>query len=113
MACAFKENSCQVGIIVGTGTNACYMEKISRCEKLADEHLENDGFPDEVGLLTHSFSAKNVVLLFFSLPRFIPFSLLLLPFSPFSSLSLSPPPLLFSLSALEFFCDLSNEEFSG
>uniref|UniRef100_F1KVZ6 Phosphotransferase n=1 Tax=Ascaris suum TaxID=6253 RepID=F1KVZ6_ASCSU len=31
-----------------TGTNACYMEKISRCEKLADEHLENDGFPDEM-----------------------------------------------------------------
>lgn len=48
MACAFKENSCEIGVIVGTGTNACYMEKISRCYKLADEHLENDSYPDEV-----------------------------------------------------------------
>ncbi|KHN84859.1 Hexokinase-2 [Toxocara canis] len=48
MACAFKENSCQVGIIVGTGTNACYMEKISNCPKLEDEHLEDDGLPDEM-----------------------------------------------------------------
>lgn len=48
MACAFKENSCEVGVIVGTGTNACYMEKIANCEKLEDEHLESDGFPNEV-----------------------------------------------------------------
>lgn len=48
MACAFKENTCEIGVIVGTGTNACYMEKISRCEKLEDEKLENDGFPDEM-----------------------------------------------------------------
>uniref|UniRef100_A0A0N5AW15 Phosphotransferase n=1 Tax=Syphacia muris TaxID=451379 RepID=A0A0N5AW15_9BILA len=48
MACAFKENSCEIGVIVGTGTNACYMEKISRCYKLADEHLENDSYPDEM-----------------------------------------------------------------
>ncbi|CAJ0596275.1 unnamed protein product [Cylicocyclus nassatus] len=47
MACAFKENSCQVGIIVGTGTNACYMEKLSRIEKLCGE-CDNDGLPDEM-----------------------------------------------------------------
>ncbi|CAJ0575391.1 unnamed protein product, partial [Mesorhabditis spiculigera] len=42
MACAFLENSCQVGIIVGTGTNACYMEKLSRCCKLEGEMELND-----------------------------------------------------------------------
>ncbi|CAJ0924136.1 unnamed protein product, partial [Mesorhabditis belari] len=34
VACAFKEEACQVGIIVGTGTNAFYMEKLSKCSKL-------------------------------------------------------------------------------
>lgn len=48
MACAFKENSCQIGVIVGTGTNACYMEKIKNCEKFKNMHLEKDGMPDEV-----------------------------------------------------------------
>ncbi|VDP38291.1 unnamed protein product [Heligmosomoides polygyrus] len=47
MACAFKENSCQVGVIVGTGTNACYMEKLSRIGKLEGE-LEGDNLPDEM-----------------------------------------------------------------
>ncbi|EYC37231.1 hypothetical protein Y032_0813g2479 [Ancylostoma ceylanicum] len=47
MACAFKENSCQIGIIVGTGTNACYMEKLSRIGKLGDE-CDGDNLPDEM-----------------------------------------------------------------
>ncbi|PIO74564.1 Hexokinase [Teladorsagia circumcincta] len=47
MACAFKENSCQVGVIVGTGTNACYMEKLSRIGKLQGE-LPEDNLPDEM-----------------------------------------------------------------
>ncbi|KIH44451.1 Hexokinase, partial [Ancylostoma duodenale] len=47
MACAFKENSCQIGIIVGTGTNACYMEKLSRIEKLGNE-CDGDHLPDEM-----------------------------------------------------------------
>lgn len=50
MACAFKENSCQVGVIVGTGSNACYMEKIEKCGKLKHLDLENDGLPNEVRL---------------------------------------------------------------
>ncbi len=49
MACAFKENTCQVGVIVGTGTNACYMEKISRCEKMHGFIKHEEGDPDEVG----------------------------------------------------------------
>lgn len=66
MACAFKENSClvwpldsaimnlQAGIIVGTGTNACYMEKLSRIGKLQEEFpAEGDGLPDEASDLCH------------------------------------------------------------
>ncbi|KAJ1356728.1 hypothetical protein KIN20_014472 [Parelaphostrongylus tenuis] len=47
MACAFKENTCQIGVIVGTGTNACYLEKLQRVEKMKGE-WENDGQPDEI-----------------------------------------------------------------
>lgn len=47
MACAFKENTCNIGIICGTGSNACYMEKIDRIKKLKEEDLEDDGL-DEV-----------------------------------------------------------------
>lgn len=46
MACAFKENSCEIGVILGTGSNACYMEKIEKCPKL--KALENDEYPKEV-----------------------------------------------------------------
>lgn len=28
MACAWKNPSCRIGLIVGTGTNACYVEKL-------------------------------------------------------------------------------------
>ncbi|GMT28767.1 hypothetical protein PFISCL1PPCAC_20064, partial [Pristionchus fissidentatus] len=48
MSCAFNENSCQIGVIVGTGTNACYMEKIERCSKLDGIVDVNDGAPDEM-----------------------------------------------------------------
>ncbi|VDM72358.1 unnamed protein product [Strongylus vulgaris] len=49
MACAFKENTCQVhmGVIFGTGTNACYMEKLTKIEKLKGK-WETDGLPDEM-----------------------------------------------------------------
>lgn len=33
---------------MGTGTNACYMEKIERCTKLEGVVDRNDGAPDEV-----------------------------------------------------------------
>ncbi len=28
MSCAWKEPKCRIGLIVGTGTNACYLEVI-------------------------------------------------------------------------------------
>lgn len=50
MACAFKENSCNIGVILGTGTNACYLEKLSNCPKLKKYRLDEDKFPKEVSL---------------------------------------------------------------
>lgn len=47
MACAFKDNSCQMGVILGTGTNACYMEKLENVHKMKGE-WENDGLPNEI-----------------------------------------------------------------
>ncbi|VDM68288.1 unnamed protein product [Strongylus vulgaris] len=47
MACAFKENTCQIGIVIGNGTNACYMEQLDRAPKLQAE-LADDGLPDEI-----------------------------------------------------------------
>lgn len=32
-ACAYKEKDCDVGVILGTGTNACYVEKIKNIKK--------------------------------------------------------------------------------
>jgi len=32
MSCAHRNKECRLGVIVGTGTNACYMEKIDNCE---------------------------------------------------------------------------------
>ena len=29
MSCAWKEPNCRIGLILGTGTNACYLEEIS------------------------------------------------------------------------------------
>lgn len=32
MSCAWKNHNCRVGVIVGTGSNACYVEKIENIE---------------------------------------------------------------------------------
>lgn len=40
MATAHVSHDCRVGVIIGTGTNACYMEKLSKCPKL--KHLMKD-----------------------------------------------------------------------
>ncbi|KAI6222863.1 hypothetical protein M3Y99_01490800 [Aphelenchoides fujianensis] len=44
MACAFQEPSCRCGVICGTGTNACYVERVERIAKLrGDEGAPADG----------------------------------------------------------------------
>ena len=42
MSCAFEDHSCQIGLIAGTGSNACYMEKLSNITK-CPEVSSDDG----------------------------------------------------------------------
>ena len=32
MSCAWKNSKCRIGLIIGTGTNACYLEDIDNVE---------------------------------------------------------------------------------
>ncbi|XP_053693107.1 hexokinase type 2-like [Sabethes cyaneus] len=32
MSCAWKNRNCRIGLVVGTGCNACYVEKVENCE---------------------------------------------------------------------------------
>lgn len=34
MSCAWKEQKCRIGLIIGTGTNACYLEDIDSIHTL-------------------------------------------------------------------------------
>ena len=36
MSCAWKEDKCRIGLILGTGTNACYLENIDAIETISD-----------------------------------------------------------------------------
>lgn len=36
MALGYTDQRCQIGVIVGTGSNACYLERVDRCPKLDD-----------------------------------------------------------------------------
>jgi len=42
MSCAWKDNRCRIGLILGTGTNACYLEDIKNIET-----INKDDFPGE------------------------------------------------------------------
>lgn len=48
MACAFKKNTCQIGVVLDKGINACYMEKLSNCPKFEKYDLNSDSFPKKV-----------------------------------------------------------------
>ncbi|KAI6237660.1 hypothetical protein M3Y95_00288800 [Aphelenchoides besseyi] len=50
MACGFQEPTCGCGVICGTGTNACYMEKTDRILKMKSELAasKNEGLPNEM-----------------------------------------------------------------
>ncbi|CAJ0949606.1 unnamed protein product, partial [Mesorhabditis belari] len=52
MASAFERNSCQIAVIVGTGTNACYMEKLEKCGKLRKGIDFEEGTFDEMCINT-------------------------------------------------------------
>ena len=40
MSCAFTDTDCRIGVICGTGTNACYMEKLEKIKTLLEEKGE-------------------------------------------------------------------------
>lgn len=46
MSCAHKRSDCAVGLIIGTGSNACYMEKLERIDQCA--HLANKPLPGQL-----------------------------------------------------------------
>lgn len=46
MSCAHKRRDCAIGLIIGTGSNACYMEKLERIEACA--HLANKPLPGQM-----------------------------------------------------------------
>ena len=35
MSCAWQNQKCRIGLIIGTGTNACYLEDIDKVKQLA------------------------------------------------------------------------------
>ncbi|KAJ2951161.1 hypothetical protein O0L34_g5553 [Tuta absoluta] len=47
MSCAWKNHNCKIGLIVGTGSNACYVEKTENCELF-------DGEPGKSELLVNT-----------------------------------------------------------
>lgn len=42
MSCAWRDNRCRIGLILGTGTNACYLEDIKNIET-----INKDDFPGQ------------------------------------------------------------------
>ena len=55
MSCAHKNRECRVGVIVGTGTNACYMEEMNNVP-LFDPAKEIDpGKLDQQTVTSHLF----------------------------------------------------------
>ena len=39
VSCAWQDNRCRIGLILGTGTNACYLEDIKNIETINADHF--------------------------------------------------------------------------
>ncbi|XP_035288556.1 hexokinase-2-like isoform X1 [Anguilla anguilla] len=56
MSCGYRDRSCEIGMIVGTGTNACYMEEMKNVKRVEGEdgrmciNTEWGGFGDDGSL---------------------------------------------------------------
>uniref|UniRef100_A0A8D3AKV7 Phosphotransferase n=1 Tax=Scophthalmus maximus TaxID=52904 RepID=A0A8D3AKV7_SCOMX len=56
MSCGYKDQSCEIGMIIGTGTNACYMEEMKNVRRVEGEdgrmciNTEWGGFGDDGSL---------------------------------------------------------------
>ncbi|KAM4869847.1 hexokinase-3 [Urocitellus parryii] len=63
MSCGYEDPRCEIGLIVGTGTNACYMEELPNVVDMADEsgqmciNMEWGAFGDDgsLGMLSTCF----------------------------------------------------------
>ena len=42
MSCAWKEPKCRIGLILGTGTNACYLENVDKVTTFIPEKVDDD-----------------------------------------------------------------------
>ncbi|ELK32373.1 Putative hexokinase HKDC1 [Myotis davidii] len=53
MTCAYDDPSCEVGVIIGTGTNACYMEDMSNIDLVeGDEGRRGHLMPGRLSVVT-------------------------------------------------------------
>ncbi|KAM9333298.1 hexokinase-4-like [Pholidichthys leucotaenia] len=56
MSCGYRDQSCEIGMIIGTGTNACYMEEMKNVKRVEGEdgrmciNTEWGGFGDDDSL---------------------------------------------------------------
>ena len=67
MSCAWKEPKCRIGMILGTGTNACYLEDVKNVgtwdgvkdDQDLPQHViintEWGAFGEKVSLIYHSY----------------------------------------------------------
>ena len=54
MSCAWTDPRCRIGLILGTGTNACYLEEVKDIDTInREEYKEQD----------HMVSVENVMCL--------------------------------------------------
>ncbi|KAM9347941.1 hexokinase-2-like [Symphorus nematophorus] len=67
MSCGYKDQSCEIGMIIGTGTNACYMEEMRNVKRVEGEdgrmciNTEWGGFGDD-GSLNDILTEYDVVV---------------------------------------------------
>ena len=57
MTCAFEDPEAGVGLIFGTGTNACYVERLINAEMWRPEGGHGDGSLPETGILNCEWGA--------------------------------------------------------
>jgi len=48
MSCAWKNPNCRIGLIIGTGTNACYLEKCDKVGTIGDSEKNGGGTQDMI-----------------------------------------------------------------
>ena len=43
MSCAWTDPRCRIGLILGTGTNACYLEEVKDIGTIDKTHMDHTG----------------------------------------------------------------------